>query len=252
MHELTVCNTSIRQDEHGRFCLNDLHRAAGGENRHRPSLWAENQQTQALISELEAEAGITALVSVKGGAMSGTYASKELVYAYAMWISAAFNLKVIRAYDAIVSHPPAITVPQSLPEALRLAADLAEGKAKAESQLAIVAPKAQALDVIATADGMWNVSMAAKLLQIKPFRLFDWLSQSKWAYRRAGGSGSWVAYQEKIQAGYLTHKVFTKPQDDGSDKGYPQMMVTAKGLAKIATLMGLQLPANDPIGKDAA
>jgi tRNA pseudouridine-54 N-methylase len=102
---LAISGTSIRQDSNGRFCLNDLHKAAGGENKHRPSLWVENQQTKSLISELESEAGIPALVSLKGGKVSGTFAAKELVYAYAMWISAKFHIAVIRAYDSLVSKP---------------------------------------------------------------------------------------------------------------------------------------------------
>ena len=100
---LAISGISIKQDSHGRFCLNDLHKAAGGENKHRPSLWVENQQTKSLISELESEAGIPALVSLKGGKVSGTFAAKELVYAYAMWISANFHIAVIRAYDSLVN-----------------------------------------------------------------------------------------------------------------------------------------------------
>lgn len=101
--KLTISDVAIRQDTDGRYSLNDLHRAAGGENRHRPSLWSENQQTKDLISEFESEAGIPALVSRHGGSTSGTYVCRELVYSYAMWISPSFNLKVIRAYDAQVT-----------------------------------------------------------------------------------------------------------------------------------------------------
>lgn len=103
MNALTIAGTGIRTDAAGRYCLNDLHRASGGEERHRPSRWTENQQTRELITAVEAKAGIPALVSRHGGNAPGTYVVKPLVYAYAMWISPAFHLAVIDAYDAIVT-----------------------------------------------------------------------------------------------------------------------------------------------------
>ncbi len=96
MNELTISGVSVRQDEQGRFCLNDLHRAAGEEKRHQPSDWLRIQQTQELIIEVEIP-GIPGIVSKQG---LGTFAVKELVYAYAMWISPKFHLQVIRAYDS--------------------------------------------------------------------------------------------------------------------------------------------------------
>ena len=99
---ITILGTDIRKDADGRYCLNDLHRASGGNNAHRPSLWVENKQTQELIAEI-LKAGIPALTSIKGGRHNGTYVCKELVYAYAMWVSPRFHLTVIRAFDAMVT-----------------------------------------------------------------------------------------------------------------------------------------------------
>lgn len=88
----------INQDANGRYCLNDLHRAAGGENKHRPSIWLQNKQTKSLIFELEV-AGIPATHTIEN---VGTFVQKELVYAYGMWVSAVFYLHVIRTYDDFV------------------------------------------------------------------------------------------------------------------------------------------------------
>ncbi len=98
---LVIANIQVRQDEVGRYLLNDLHRAAGGTNRHRPKYWLENQQTKELINEL-AIGGIT---PIEAKQRVGTFVCKEMVYCYAMWISPAFHLKVIRAYDQMQQQP---------------------------------------------------------------------------------------------------------------------------------------------------
>lgn len=98
---ITICNTGIRQDAQGRYCLNDLHKAAGNEERHGPKFFMATQQAKELAQELS-DGGIPPSVSIKGGTKQGTYVCKELVYAYAMWISAKFHLHVIRAFDAMV------------------------------------------------------------------------------------------------------------------------------------------------------
>lgn len=102
--ELTILSTTIRQDDQGRYCLNDCHKAAGGDKSKQPAFWVRNAQTQALVEEIRASANLqTPLAKTNDGANNGTYACKELVYAYAMWISPSFNLHVIRAFDALVT-----------------------------------------------------------------------------------------------------------------------------------------------------
>ena len=108
---LVIGDFSIRQDEDGRYCINDLHKASGGDEKHKPFNFMRNQQTKDLIAEIERENMMLksehhkskAINTVKGKGLSqGTFVVKELVYYYAMWISAKFHLTVIRAYDAMV------------------------------------------------------------------------------------------------------------------------------------------------------
>ena len=104
---LVIGDFSIRQDQDGRYCLNDLHKASGGQDRHKPKYWTGLIQTKELVQEV-CKGGITPLdekqviTTIHGGNNRGTFAAKELVYSYAMWISAKFHLTVIRAYDAMV------------------------------------------------------------------------------------------------------------------------------------------------------
>lgn len=113
MNDLTIISTKIRQDKEGRYCLNDCHKASGGENKNRPSIWVDNSQTKALIAEIQAKAGIPALASIRGGNAPGIWACKELVYAYAMWISPMFHLQVIRAFDAMITGKVVSATPKT-------------------------------------------------------------------------------------------------------------------------------------------
>ncbi|GEM_PF-3491045 len=101
---LTIAGITVKTDSEGRFCLNDFHKAAGGEPRHTPNQWQRNQQTRELADELTADLQLAPVATIKGGATPGTYVVKELVYAYAMWVSPKFHLHVIRTYDQVAQE----------------------------------------------------------------------------------------------------------------------------------------------------
>ena len=100
---IVVVSITIRQDSEGRYCLNDLHKAAGGERRHDTREFLSRVSTLDLIIEIESQMTEKA-VSKRPGRYGGTFVVKELVYAFAMWISPSFNLKVIRAYDRLATQ----------------------------------------------------------------------------------------------------------------------------------------------------
>ena len=120
---ITVISTDIRQLD-GLYSLNDLHKASGGTSKDQPAKFMCLEQTKALLSELSStdSESLPVKTVVGKGKQQGTYVCRELVYAYAMWISPKFHLAVIRAFDAMhggnSTVPPAPT--SAMPAALAL------------------------------------------------------------------------------------------------------------------------------------
>jgi hypothetical protein len=88
------------------YSLNDLEKVAisnGVTKNISPSEWMKLQVTQEAIDILIHENPAIKIIETKAGRYGGTFACKELVYAYAMWVSADFLIHVIRAYDAMHS-----------------------------------------------------------------------------------------------------------------------------------------------------
>lgn len=92
-----------------------------------------------------------------------------------------------------------------------------------------------AFDRIANADGNVNMTLAAKALQVSPHWFMKWCDTNGWTYKRGNQR---MAYQDKVNAGYLYMKTDTVERPDGSDKAVYQVFVTPKGLTKLAKLLG--------------
>lgn len=245
MTDLVIAGWGIRRDDAGRYSLNDLHRASGGAARHQPSFWLRNAQTEDLVAELLQSAdsqSAAPVLTINGGPARGTYVAKELVYAYAMWISPAFHLQVIRAYDAMVTRAPDPLLALQDPAQLReLLLGYATRQIELEQTVAEQAPKVEAFHRLADARGAVCLTDAAKALQMRRIDLINWMQQHAWIHKREGTS--WKAYQPRITAGLLVHKVVTRGSGT-EERVYDQVLVTPKGLARLGELLA---PAAAPM-----
>lgn len=101
---ITIESSTIRMVD-GLYSLNDLHKAAGGSDKHRPNQFLRMDTTRALIEEIQSSDMRSATKTINGGTDCGTYVCRELVYAYAMWISPRFMTilmaQVIRARQCL-------------------------------------------------------------------------------------------------------------------------------------------------------
>ncbi|MEJ8867275.1 phage regulatory protein/antirepressor Ant [Pseudomonas jessenii] len=135
-----------------------------------------------------------------------------------------------------------VTIPKTLPEALRFAALQAEQNLQLQQVIDKQTPKVEALHRLAKTHGDVCITTAAQILGVRPTKLFAWLNQNRWIHRRTTHS-SWVAYQPRLNAGWLKHKLVKVGGGEGQDiKVVEQVMVTRSGIVTLAEqLQGITL-----------
>lgn len=105
-----------------------------------------------------------------------------------------------------------------------------------ESKVGELAPKADALDRLATANGSFCIRDAAKTLQVQEKWLKQFMREHEWIYQRPMGHG-WLAYADKLKQGVMEHKTTTGEKSDGSEWVDTQARITAKGMTKLSALI---------------
>jgi phage antirepressor YoqD-like protein len=105
-----------------------------------------------------------------------------------------------------------------------------------ESTVKILEPKAIALDRISSSEGSQCITDSAKALKMQPKKLFSFLQEVHWIYKRAGGK-NWLGYQDKIQQGLVEHKITTVTRSDGSEKVVEQVLLLPKGITRLSEML---------------
>tara|TARA_R110000782_G_scaffold180233_1_gene270758 strand:+ start:125 stop:631 length:507 start_codon:yes stop_codon:yes gene_type:complete len=105
MSKLVINELEITTDSSGRYSLNDLHKAAGGSIKHLPNKFMRSNSFGEVVDVLIAQKrAFEPVVKKQGRYTGGTWVCKELVYKYAMWVNAEFEIRVIQTFDSIVNR----------------------------------------------------------------------------------------------------------------------------------------------------
>ncbi|WP_371855204.1 Rha family transcriptional regulator, partial [Pseudomonas sp. Irchel s3h17] len=145
--------------------------------------------------------------------------------------SVELRARIIDRWQELEAQAGQFQIPATYAEALQAAADQAKDNQSLRLVILDQAPKIAAIKRLAASGGAICITDTAKQLHIPPAKLFSWLEQHRWIFRRKG-SKRWVAYQPRITSGYMTHKVtaLIPDRETGIERAAFDPMVTPKGL----------------------
>lgn len=238
--KIKIDNASIRADQHGRYSLNDLHKASGGNVKNKPSNFLQNDKTQELVAELidagnPSSINIEPVSAIRGGPEQGTYVVKELVYAYAMWISAAFHLKVIRTFDTVATQTqlPDLNNPAQLRDLLLSYAEQ-NIQLSAENQVL-----AKAIETITHTEHGIKFQQACKILNVKQHVLAKWLREHGWdRYLNDARASTYYSESRGYCETKYSHKEGVKASGQPYSYTQTEFFILPKGMQILAKKFG--------------
>ncbi|QNA93230.1 MULTISPECIES: phage antirepressor KilAC domain-containing protein [unclassified Microbacterium] len=155
--------------------------------------------------------------------------------AFKRWVTHEVLPSIRRTGSYVVETPE-----QLMSRALVTAQGIIASK---DQQITALAPRAEAWDELASAEGDYSVADAAKILaragvKTGPQRLFDQLAGIRWIHR--AHDGKWRAYASAVDNGYLTEKPQSHyhPRTSELILDAPQVRVTVRGLERLRQRLG--------------
>ncbi|KGH29243.1 phage antirepressor KilAC domain-containing protein [Comamonas thiooxydans] len=141
------------------------------------------------------------------------------------------RMKVVKRWQELEAQQ-APKLPQTMAQALRLAAEQAEQIEAQQEQLALAAPKVEYVDRYVAANGSMGFRQVAKLLQANEHEFRAWLQDAKIMYRLGN---EWTAYQNHIEAGRFVVRAGVAT---ANEHAFNTTKFTPKGVEWVAGLWG--------------
>lgn len=178
----------------------------------------------------------TTIVSEAGMYEVVIRSEKPEAAAFRRWITTDVLPSIRRTGAYIVPESPEQLMARAVIQAQELIA-------RKDEQIAVLAPRAEAWDELASADGDLEVGDAAKILaragvETGRQRLFQQLADLGWIYR--GPQGKWKARQRAVDSGYLAERPQSHhhPRTGAVVLDPPQVRVTVRGLERLRIVLG--------------
>ena len=165
---------------------------------------------------------------------------ETLITGYSIKLRHAVIKRLRQLEEYVGNNSPALPNFSDPVAAARAWADEYEAKQIALEQVAVLEPKAQALDTIAETENTYTIRECAKTIGIKEKDLISLLLRKEWCYR--DNERKLQPHADKVQSGIFINRAspVVKSQSDGRERVFLHMRVTAFGLTRITGLVNKQ------------